>query len=272
AAGFARHLGQALADAALPLTSDLRGVATAASDDPIHYAGSFRNDSFALAGTGLLQVLGNGGTDSVALAVRPTGVTVSMLSTSNHRVVGNTGGPDLLIDLILVETLRLTSGSDRVTMGGNLAEVHTFSGNDTVDGSATAERIVLGSGVDFAFGAGGNDLILGENGCDTLWGGTGDDQLFGGSSGDRLFGGAGRDTLTGGSEADQFVFFASEGNDCVTDFQNGVDKLWMRGQVWGDLRFVAMGADTLVQGLNHTVLLQNVTIGMLDSSDFLFSA
>ena len=55
----------------------------------------------------------------------------------------------------------------------------------------------------------------------------GDDTLNGGKGDDVLFGGAGNDTLTGGEGADQFVFLANSnnGNDVITDFQAGVDKV-----------------------------------------------
>ena len=86
----------------------------------------------------------------------------------------------------------------------------------------------------------------------------GDDTLNGGRGDDVLFGGAGNDTLTGGEGADQFVFLANSnnGNDVITDFQAGVDKVVfadlvsphdLQNAVWNDethtLSFTGVGKD-----------------------------
>lgn len=270
-AGFATHLGTALAEAALqsvPRPSD-----TAAGARPVvAFTGTLGNDSFTMPASGIAQVLGNSGFDSVALTDRTTGVTVSLLSATNHRIVDPAGGADLFVDLIMVESLVLTAGKDQVAMGGTLTEVRTMGGNDRVGGSAAAETIYLGDGHDYAFAFGGNDRIYGDSGNDTLWGDTGYDQLFGGAGRDRLVGGKGHDTLTGGSGADEFVFYAAEGKDVVTDFRNGEDKLWFRGQQWDDVRVVVSGADTHVKGDKISVMLLNVSADLLDVTDFLFMA
>ena len=84
----------------------------------------------------------------------------------------------------------------------------------------------------------------------------GSDTLNGGKGNDILFGGAGNDTLTGGEGADQFVFLANSnsGNDVITDFEAGVDKVvfadlvntaQLENAVWNDethtLSFTATG-------------------------------
>ena len=86
----------------------------------------------------------------------------------------------------------------------------------------------------------------------------GDDTLNGGKGDDVLFGGAGNDTLIGGEGADQFVFLANSnnGNDVITDFQAGVDKVVfadlvsphdLQNAVWNDethtLSFTGVGKD-----------------------------
>ena len=48
--------------------------------------------------------------------------------------------------------------------------------------------------------------------------------LNGGANDDDLIGQDGDDTLTGGSGADEFVFDDGDGDDTVTDFQNGSDQ------------------------------------------------
>ena len=86
----------------------------------------------------------------------------------------------------------------------------------------------------------------------------GDDTLSGGNGDDILFGGAGNDTLTGGEGADQFVFLANSnsGNDTITDFEIGTDKVVfadlvsadeLQNAAWNDsthtLSFTGVGTD-----------------------------
>ncbi|MCO5118053.1 MAG: Ig-like domain-containing protein [Burkholderiaceae bacterium] len=57
----------------------------------------------------------------------------------------------------------------------------------------------------------------------------GDDVLDGGAGNDLIFGQGGNDTLTGGAGADTFVFsmHADNGNDVITDFEVGVDRIML---------------------------------------------
>ena len=136
------------------------------------------------------------------------------------------------------------------------------AGNDTVHAGYGADRVWGGDGDDEIFGDGVlaadaagspapaswvaqardsdlGDTIYGGNGKDTLHGGGGADLLSGGNGDDVLEGGAGADTLTGGNGADVFRFGAMDsrarlpvfdtGGDVVTDFQQGQDKLDLRG-------------------------------------------
>ena len=86
-------------------------------------------------------------------------------------------------------------------------------------------------GDDAIDGRGGDDYLYGGKGNDHLLGGTGDDHLDGGPDRDVLDGGTGNDILTGGSGHDVFVFapassnFPGSGNDVITDFQAGKDRI-----------------------------------------------
>lgn len=86
----------------------------------------------------------------------------------------------------------------------------------------------------------------------------GNDTLNGGTGNDVLFGGAGNDTLTGGEGNDKFVFLANSnsGQDVITDFQAGSDKVVfadvvsadkLSNAVWDDashtLSFSGVGKD-----------------------------
>jgi Ca2+-binding RTX toxin-like protein len=96
-------------------------------------------------------------------------------------------------------------------------------GDDTVDGSSTA---------DFLVGNVGDDQLSGKGGADTLLGGGGKDKLFGDAGADRLDGGAGKDIVWGQGGADVFVFSAAGdstaakgGRDRLVTFDTGVDKI-----------------------------------------------
>ena len=65
-------------------------------------------------------------------------------------------------------------------------------------------------------------------------GGAGNDVLRAGAGEDTLIGGAGDDTMTGGFHDDTFQVGANEGNDEITDFTLGEDKLDLTDITFGD--------------------------------------
>ncbi|MCW3847962.1 Ig-like domain-containing protein [Sphingomonas sp. LB-2] len=80
------------------------------------------------------------------------------------------------------------------------------SGNDTIIGSAVAERIDGGAGDDTLGGNGGNDTVIGGAGNDAVNGGDGDDKLIGGTGNDSFNGGNGNDTIVySGLRADYMI-------------------------------------------------------------------
>jgi len=81
------------------------------------------------------------------------------------------------------------------------------------------------TGADGIRGFGGNDTIVGLAGNDNLVGDGGNDSLLGGAGNDTLTGNAGNDRLSGGVGSDLFVLTAGMGNDTVSDFQHGIDRL-----------------------------------------------
>lgn len=86
---------------------------------------------------------------------------------------------------------------------------------DTIVGSAGADRLRGRKGDDTIAGGAGNDVIEGNRGADTLEGGAGDDVLFTGmDSGDRMTGGAGHDVFL------VRIHKGGTGNR-ITDFQAG---------------------------------------------------
>ena len=79
---------------------------------------------------------------------------------------------------------------------------------------------------DNVIGGNFNDTLTGNNLANQLYGGDGDDYLSGEGGDDILTGGDGLDILNGGAGKDTFVFNSPvSGNDLITDFKQGQDKL-----------------------------------------------
>lgn len=147
---------------------------------------------------------------------------------SGHDTIYAGSGDDTLIG---------GTGNDQVYGGGGADDVRLGAGNDTFLGAGNGRDTVLGNaGDDHLSGAGGNDKLSGGGGADTLSGGDGRDTLIGGAGNDQLSGGAGNDLLKGGRGADTFVFEASFGNDTITGFRKGQDRLaWDSSTGAGDV-------------------------------------
>jgi hypothetical protein len=83
-------------------------------------------------------------------------------------------------------------------------------GRDTLVGGAGDDQISGGKGDDFILGGSGNDILRGDQGSDIL------------------IGGLGNDVLHGGVGSDIFLHNAGDGQDTISDFQNG-DRLVLEG-------------------------------------------
>ena len=126
-------------------------------------------------------------------------------------------------------TINGGSGNDTIyAVGGKY--INGGTGNDfisVISSFSAPATLTGGTGKDTVRGGGGNDRIYGASGNDYLEGGKGNDFISGGSGKDTLNGGAGNDTLTGGKGADVFVYAKSTGNDIVTDYTEGADKIYL---------------------------------------------
>lgn len=97
--------------------------------------------------------------------------------------------------------------------------------NDLINGKEGDDNIRGYSGDDFLIGHLGHDIIEGGSGNDRIYGDVVSDPLSQGN--DTLIGGIGDDTLTGGKGSDLFVFGAFDGKDIITDFEQGIDKIYL---------------------------------------------
>jgi serralysin len=172
----------------------------------------------------------------------------------NDRLSGD-GGNDTLFGGDGNDWLYGGSGNDRMFGGRGSDQLHGGSGQDTLFGGAENDSLFGSAGNDRLFGDAGDDILFGGNDSDWLYGGSGadrlhgdagNDRLFGGDGDDTLFGGAGNDTLdggrgddvlTGGGGVDTFVF--TSGNDRVTDFETGIDRLHLDKRLWGGAALTA---------------------------------
>lgn len=157
-----------------------------------------------------------------------------------------------------------TAAADRLQGGAGATAINGAGGNDRLDG---------GLGNDRLFGSSGADRLYGNADNDRLYGGTGNDRLFGGSGRDTLDGGTGDDVLTGGLAADQFLFRATSGDDTITDFQDGADRIRILSGAnsFGGLTLTTIGEDVRVSFGTVSILIEAITTAELSAADFLFS-
>ncbi len=141
-------------------------------------------------------------------------------------------------------------GSDTLVAGGGDDRLYGYGGNDALNGGIGHDRLYGGSGNDTLNGGIGNDYLSASSGDDTVYGDAGNDTLYGSRGDDLVDGGTGNDTLTGGSSNDIFVFGEGYGEDIITDFGEGADRIDARGTGFDTLAdFNALaGANDRVDG------------------------
>ena len=158
--------------------------------------------------------------------------------------------------------------------GGIAADVLIGSARaDHIQGHGGDDRLSDLDGRDLIRGGVGDDWLFGGDGNDRLYGGVGDDRLFGGGGNDKLHGGRGDDRLTGGDGNDRFVFDLHGGNDIVTDYAVGEDRLDLRDFNFANTN-VALAhaaqsdADVIFTfDTGDTVTLHNVQLSTLSAAD-----
>ncbi len=122
---------------------------------------------------------------------------------------------------------------------------NSSTGADYVFNSGnSATGVALGSVTDMNY-----TVVDSLQSGDLTRGGAGNNTLYGTIAADVMYGGAGADTMTGGLGADVFRYLSSaEGNDSITDFLAGVDKLQVVGTGFAGLTAGALNAGNFVGG------------------------
>ncbi|HEX2113065.1 MAG TPA: CHRD domain-containing protein [Alphaproteobacteria bacterium] len=281
--------------------ADILGSASVGSEVPIYFnvhttefpAGEIRGQLVAIAddsnnvvdGTEENDVLpGLGGDDIISgLAGDDTiegGAGNDILSGGDGNDDFNTGAGD---DLVFGD-----DGDDNV--GG-------MAGRDTVFGGDGDDSVVWNDPTgDIVYGDAGNDFLRGgDTAADTIFGGEGDDEIravanedlenhaadilfgdegndtiVGGNADDRIQGGDDDDILTGLGGADLFVFAEHEsGDDTITDFEDGTDRIVLTGTATQTIEDGDHGA--VITFENGTVTLAGVNAADLNADDFLLA-
>lgn len=96
-----------------------------------------------------------------------------------------------------------------------MANIYGDGGDNTLNGTAAADKLYGYGGSDTLDGGEGNDVLYGGAGSDFLYGGEGNDQLTGGEGDDYMEGGNGNDTYYVDSTGDVVVEGANGGTDTV---------------------------------------------------------
>ena len=185
-----------------------------------------------------------------------------------------------------VEQFRLTEFNDTL-LGSSAADnvfgdlgddtMSGFDGNDDLRGEAGNDVINGGLGADKLVGGDGNDTANGDEANDQVFGGAGSDTLNGGVGQDKMYGEAGDDVLTGGADRDQFFFGTGGGNDTITDWQNGVEKLYIQNVAgvddFSDLSVATNGDGwaVITYADGSTITLVGVTQAQIGAEDFIIS-
>lgn len=245
------------------------------------------------------------GSNKTIIGIDATGTKCSVSIDTNNRTITYSADADAFD---LLTTGNTAMDSFKYILQGSTGEITTATvqisvqgvsdGNlnmlgtvhpDTLNGTADEDRIKENNGNDILnggedaddlFGENGDDILNGGNSIDNLFGGNGNDILDGGNGDDWLGGEQGDDTLTGGLGNDVFLFAKSGGNDIITDFANGSDKIQIAagtGKTSFDQLTITGGTDshgvvysTVNLGNGGQVTLTGVPVTVVDATDFIF--
>ncbi len=157
-------------------------------------------------------------------AVVDTDTAVFSGAASEYVFAGNADG-----SIQVTHTIEDGDGSDKLrgiervefAGGESFNIIMGTPGNDPALSGTNPGTPVGNNGNDLIVGLGGNDVLNGLGGADILIGGEGTDTLNGGDGNDALDGGLGNDALNGGLGNDAYNVRLGEGNDTITELDNG---------------------------------------------------
>jgi Ca2+-binding RTX toxin-like protein len=177
--GLNADAGNDLVDIAddVTLPADIRG---GAGNDTLRGGGGDdqirgEDDADLLDGrSGADLLVGDGGVDILTYQLRLAALNISFDGTPNDGEAGETDNIDESVDIVI-------GGAGNDTMSAAAAAggktLYGFDGNDTLTGSAFADRLHGGGGNDSLEGGDGDDVLLGTIGADVHNGGAGNDTV-----------------------------------------------------------------------------------------------
>jgi len=220
-------------------------------------AGAISSNETALAITGK-STIENKGTIDGDIRVLDGGQShiISLHGTINGTIFGGTNADTYKTnqsDLKIVESVTEHGGPDTVCASVN------FSLQDNIE----ILRLVGGADIDGHGNESGNEIH----------GNKGDNKLFGHAGSDFIDGGAGDDILIGGAGEDQFIFWKGLGQDTLTDYVDGEDKIVVFGFIGNftdlEARMSQHGDDVWIDLNKHDrLIIEDVKIKQIDSGDF----
>ena len=114
-----------------------------------------------------------------------------------------------------------------------------------------------------------DDIVFGNEGNDMLCGGKGNDIVNGGAGADLIYGDFGDDILIGGVGGDNFHFRSNDGNNIITDFEDGIDVIGLGdGLSFQQLTISQIGNDTRISANQLSITLQGVEESAINIEDF----
>jgi Ca2+-binding RTX toxin-like protein len=190
---------------------------------------------------------------------------------SGNDTLSGLGGNDYLNGAAGADAMTGGAGNDYfvVDNAGDTTVEQAGGGQDSVEAwitwalAANTEYLNLGGTAAInGTGNGLDNVVRGNSAANTLSGLAGNDTLEGKG---------GNDTLTGGVGIDTFLFRPGSGQDRITDWQDGTDRLDFTGFGTARPTITQSGADTVVAfSTGETVTLAGVSASTVTTADMIF--
>ncbi len=168
-------------------------------------------------------------------------------------------------------------GNDLYVTGAFTAYI-VEAANGGIDTLKTTVSTTLATNIENMVLAGQEDISAFGNGlANRLTGNKGDNSLFGSNGADILDGKAGTDFLNGGAGKDIFIFSSGYGNDTISLWEDGKDRVDLSKLAgitsYSDLinnHAVQNGADVVITDGADTLTFSDIALANLSADDFIF--
>jgi Ca2+-binding RTX toxin-like protein len=203
-----------------------------------------------------------GDSDSTGAATTPDGVPINRSAEIYGVVVGSDTSALASVTAIANDNSGLVFHADtaanvvdslvEAVATPYLVAANGTAGNDTINGTIVADRIVGLDGNDTIHGLDGGDYLVGGAGIDTLFGEAGNDRLDGGDGADAMTGGTGDDTYIVDNVADVVTELAGEGTDTIKSYIT-----LTLGSNFENLELLGFGATAAIGNTQNNIMTGN---------------